>query len=302
MGLRMATFNVKDFFEARDDASRRRLDARLAWLAGVVTRLDADILGLQEVGSAAVLAELTGSMGGGGYAEPVVGTADARGIRNVLLARVPILASRVHTADHLEFPRFHASDPPPFGTRLPLSRGIVHARVDAGPLGEVDVLVAHFKSGHATPMMNADGVFVPPATERERAEGKLRALAWRSAEALFVRGVVDDRMAAQPDVRLAVLGDLNDVPDSLPVRIVQGEKDRPASLSSCAEIVPVERRFSIVHRGIRGQIDHILVSSALRPRLTAAAFLNEHLREHGPLEDEVDAVDSDHAPLVASFA
>lgn len=301
MALRIATFNVKDFFEATDDLSRRRLDAKVAWLAAMVTRLDADVLGLQEVGSAAVLAELTKRVEKFSYAEPVVGTADGRGIRNALISRVPILASGVFTSSLLDFPRFHASDPPPFGARLPLRRGVVHARVDAGALGQVDVLCAHFKSRHATPMTGEDGAPVLPTCERERAEGELRALLWRSAEALFVRGVADELIASRAGAKVVMLGDLNDTIDSLPVQIVQGKKGEPGRLASCAEVVPAERRFSILHNGGRNHIDHILASPALRARLRGAAFLNEELREHGHHQDENDARDSDHAPLVAWF-
>ena len=303
MALRIATFNVKDLFDATDEASRRNLDLKLTWLAAMVKRLDPDVLGLQEVGSVAVVRELMARAFGGSFAEPLMGTRDARGIGNALVARVPILASRVHTSDQLEFPRFHASDPPPFGGRLPLRRGVVHARVDGGALGEIDVLVAHFKSRRATPMIGEDGAPVGATTARHRAEGELRALVWRASEALFVRGLVDQVAAERAYAKVAVVGDLNDGPESLVVKIVKGSSSDPGSLCASAELVDAQHRYSILHGGAKGHLDHILVSESLRAHTTGAMFLNDQLREH-PSVSEPGApptVDSDHAPLVACF-
>ena len=148
MALTLATFNVKDLFDvpSGDAAGRAHLDAKLDNLARIVARADADLLALQEVGSAAVVRALATRLeGGGGYGEPVVGTADARGIRCAVLSRLPLVASKVHTADHLEFPRFVSSDPSPFRSRIPLRRGVVHVTVDAPSFGTLDLLVAHFE-------------------------------------------------------------------------------------------------------------------------------------------------------------
>jgi endonuclease/exonuclease/phosphatase family metal-dependent hydrolase len=188
----------------------------------------------------------------------------------------------------------------------------VHARVAAPLTGEVDVLVAHFKSGRAVPMLDPTGAPLAPApigpqpgvvAERERAEGMLRALVVRASEALFVRGVVDGALANDLHAKVAVVGDLNDTPGSLPVRIVTGyEVGASTHLASCANVVAPEARGSIVVGGAREQIDHILASPALFARLESARFLNEELRDHGKIpREELPTVDSDHAPFVARF-
>jgi hypothetical protein len=73
-----------------------------------------------------------------------------------------------------------------------------------------------------------------------------------------------------------------------------------------------------MHDGRRTQIDHVLASAALYPRLEEARFLNAELREHAPVRprpsdpagsrgggaagvSEPPTVDSDHAPLVTRF-
>src|SRR5436305_1999276 len=137
----LATWNVKDLFEGPG------LDAKLEHLAERLAALDADVVALQEIGSEPALARLAARLG---YAPPMFATADARGIRNAALVRpgVGVRAWRVHTARHLDFPRFDPSDPPPFGERIPLRRGVLH--VELAPLG-LHVFVVHFKSGRPVP-------------------------------------------------------------------------------------------------------------------------------------------------------
>jgi endonuclease/exonuclease/phosphatase family metal-dependent hydrolase len=303
MPFTLATYNVLDLFDATDAASRAHLDAKLSHLAAVLERANADVVALQEVGSAAVLRELALRVPALGYGEPLVGTSDARGIRCAVLSRAPVVEWKVHTAEQLPFPVFYEGDPPPFGARIPLRRGIVHARVEAGALGLLDLLVLHFKSNRAVPLKSVRGD-VPPVTSRDYAEGHLRTGVWRSAEALFVRGLVDDLAARAPGGHVAVAGDFNDRPGSSVVRVVSG--GGPEALRSCAELIPERARFSILHDGKAQEIDHLLVTPLLRERLQTARFLNEELRDHGAYAKErTDAPplpESDHAPLVATFA
>ncbi|WP_394822773.1 endonuclease/exonuclease/phosphatase family protein [Pendulispora albinea] len=301
MPLTIATYNVKDLFDAEDDAGAAHLNRKLDVLAGVVRTLNADVLALQEVSSEAVVDQLRQRLPDAGYTARIVGTADARGIACALLARTPVRASNVLTAERLDFPRFHEADPPPFGARIPLRRGIVHVQIDAGALGIVHVLVLHFKSVRPLPFRAANGDVVEPRTSREHAEGELRTLVWRASEALFVRGVVDELFAKYPGEHVIVTGDFNDVPGSTTLRIVSGEGE--TALESAAAHLSAGERFSVVHRTNRYEIDHMLVSAQLRAKMTQVRFLNENLRDHGLLEEhELPTPDSDHAPLVVRFA
>jgi endonuclease/exonuclease/phosphatase family metal-dependent hydrolase len=297
----LATFNVKDLFDAKDDAGRVHLDAKLACLAGMLESADADVVALQEVGSLEVTRALCARAARLGYGEPIIGTKDARGIRCAVIGRARVIESRVHTAEHLAFPTFFEGDPPPFGARIPLRRGIVHTRIEARGIGPVELLVGHFKSNRAVPFRDVAGAQVPPVTQRAYAEGHLRSLVWRAAEALFVRTLVDDLLAGDPSRAVVVAGDLNDHPGSHVVRIVCGGGS--AALVPCADAVPQPARFSILRHGVGQQIDHVLVTPALRARLQSARFLNEGLRDHGDFdEDAPPTPDSDHAPFVVSFA
>jgi endonuclease/exonuclease/phosphatase family metal-dependent hydrolase len=293
---------VKDLFEgdAKDAASRAHFDA----VADMVRAANADVLALQEVGSAlAVRALLERLEGQGGYGAPVVGTADKRGIRCALLSRCPVLDAQVHTTDALAFPPFVEGDPPPFDARIPLRRGVVHARVDGGALGAIDVFVAHFKSRRALPLRTPSGDVVPPASARARAEAELRSLVWRAAEALYVRGLVDDCLARSGEPRVAVMGDLNDVPESVTLSVLRDARGDARALHCCARHVPAERRYSVLHDGERAQIDHVLLTWNLFARVSSARFLNERLREHPQVAEGAPPLpDSDHAPFVVELA
>jgi endonuclease/exonuclease/phosphatase family metal-dependent hydrolase len=157
MPLRIATFNLKDFFLPRSDAERAVAAAKFANIGANLRRADADVVALQEVGSEQQLERLVADLSDLGYGAPVFGTADKRGIRCAILSRLPIVWSQVHTAQALPFPHFIEGDTHPFIDRIPLRRGVVHVRVESPDLGEVDVLTAHFKSNLPVPLRTTDG-------------------------------------------------------------------------------------------------------------------------------------------------
>jgi endonuclease/exonuclease/phosphatase family metal-dependent hydrolase len=304
MTLRFATFNLLDLFEPDTDAARAIWPQKLDHIAAQLERADADVVALQELGSEALLHSLCdGRLARLGYAHRLVGTGDRRGIRNAIVARRPFVEARIHQAESLPFPRFVEGDPEPFPGRIPLRRGLLHARVEAGALRTVDVLTVHFKSKLGATLKAKDGTDLVDRSARGRAEAQLRSLVLRSAEALFVRGVVDD-VLAEPGRNAVVLGDFNDTLDSLPIAIVRGAHrhvDPALVLEPATRLVPEERRFSALHGGIPQQIDHVLVSQRLSERLVEARIQNEALRDLGPYRpDAPPAPDSDHALVVAT--
>jgi predicted extracellular nuclease len=297
--LRLATYNVLNLFDGQNDADKKVLADKIEFLAARIVESGADVVGLQEIGSEKLLEALVLSLQKHAqYTHIVVGTPDVRGIRNALISRLPFKSSRVLTSPNLEFPRFVEGDPPPFGARLPLRRGVVHAEIDAGDFGSVHVLVVHFKSGRGVPLRNAAGEPIAPLVSRDYGEATVRALVFRAAEALFVRGAVDE-LLADPAKKVAVVGDFNDVIDSVPVRIVRG--GGPMLLQSCAELVPKEKRYTVMHGGNRATIDHLLVSVDLRNSLKNCSILNELLHDHDAGYSDAPRADSDHALVVASF-
>lgn len=300
MSFVLATFNVKNLLQPRDERERAVLPDKLDAVATQVGACDADVVGLQEVGPIDLLREVVARLPGRPYRDPILGTPDARGIRCALLTRVPVVHARVLTAKALPFPAFCVGDSEPFGSRIALRRGVVHARVDVPEIGAVDVLVVHFKSSFPMSLRDESGAELEPKTARDRAEGMLRSLVWRGAEALHARQAVDDVLAADPRARVALIGDLNDVPSSPVIGALRSAGE--GELFDCTSGVGPAARFSVIHQGSPAQIDHALVSAELHARLVGARFLNAELRDHGPFDPgEALSIDSDHAPLVVRF-
>jgi endonuclease/exonuclease/phosphatase family metal-dependent hydrolase len=111
----------------------------------------------------------------------------------------------------------------------------------------------------------------------------------RVSQATVVNEFVVDRLSADPDANIVVLGDLNDTPTSLPIKTLQGNE-----LKNLVDNIPLADRFSYIFRGNKEQIDQILVTRNL--------FSNGN--------PEIDAVHvnagisgsaSDHDPVIARF-
>ena len=127
-----------------------------------------------------------------------------------------------------------------------------------------------------------------------RAEADFRSSVLRAVEALAVRRSVDGILSANSSAAVAVLGDFNDRPWSLTVRMLMaGDDETPGALIPVMDRLPEAERATIVHRGRRQQIDHVLVSHALAPRVKAIRVHNHDLLDHDVLR--VPTVDSDHA-------
>jgi endonuclease/exonuclease/phosphatase family metal-dependent hydrolase len=294
MALVLATFNVLDLFDASDPPRIDRITSLLRAHAP-------DVVALQEVGGEAATNAIATALGGG--FTQILGDADERGIRNALLSRLPIVSSNVLRAAHLPFPRFRREDPEPFGARIPLRRAIPEVVV-ATDVGHVRFLVVHFKSRRGTPMRDEANAIIEPQSTAELAAAEARAVAWRCAEALFVRGVLDERLAKDSEDHLVVCGDFNDVSGSLPLRIVMGtagtDAPRADALVSVAELIPIAERISVLHGGEPAAIDHALVSPKLATHLDHCAYDRTGLIDLAA--SATAAYASDHAPLVVRFA
>jgi len=298
MALTLASFNLLNLFDDQHDAKIRTI-------ADHILAVRPQVIGVQEVGSAAALDRLRDvlRMRGLPFDHAVVGTPDTRGIRIALLSSLPFAEQRAHMEPNLPFPPFFDGDPHAFAGRLPLRRAIPEAVIRTPQGRSVCVQVVHWKSKRLEGKRNAAGEYIPAATQRDFGESEVRSLLMRVAEALYVRGLVDTALAHG---HLAcVLGDFNDTIDSTAVRLLcgrgTGEAGDPA-LYSAFTSVPDARRFSVLNRGVPSQIDHILVSRDLAQHVTAATIRNESLRDHGlPNDQPGTREDSDHALVSATF-
>ncbi len=295
MGFSLATYNLLDLFD--DDPSY--VDGKVSALAPMMRALDADVIGLQEVASDSALMRLVEASGMAG-ATIVHGTRDSRGIGCSLVSRLPVIEHHVVVAEELPFPVFFSNDASPFGKRLPLRRGFVSALIDAGDVGKVRVFVAHLKSGRGVPKKSAEGEDIEPVTEGDWAECELRAIVWRCAEALSLRRAIDDAFSRGDADHIAVMGDMNDLSTSVPLKLLRGRGLH--GLVAVGDTISIEKRYSTLHRGNAEAIDHLLVSNEMFRQLESACFHNDGLIDLTTLPpDAPKPHGSDHAPLVARF-
>lgn len=133
-------------------------------------------------------------------------------------------------------------------SRPPLVVRLLVCEVGCPPGGErreIWAIVVHFKS------KSQDTSSVPYTLPR------------RLEQALFVSGLVQEILAGDPQAQIAVLGDVNDTPDSPPAQAL-----RAAGLLDLMDGLPAAERYSYNFRGVSQVLDHVFVT----PRLAGSVF------------------------------
>jgi endonuclease/exonuclease/phosphatase family metal-dependent hydrolase len=113
-------------------------------------------------------------------------------IHIAVLSRFPMVARHPHTNDEFLLD----------GRRFQVKRGFAEVDIQAATNFTFTLIAAHLKSRLTTP-------------EADEAEERL-------GEAKVLRGIVDERFKANPNVKLVVLGDFNDTKDSDPIKKIIG--------------------------------------------------------------------------------
>ncbi len=213
---------------------------KIRWTASMLQRLDADAIGFQEAWSAAALADAFAEAGldkayhlvarDGAPGRPQVALAarrtrfDVRGFgwTETVPEHFRLRRGRVDDADDLDAVdvRIATLSRPPLHARLRLRTGPYRGR-------ELAVWVAHLKSKRP---MDLDARHYPAARGQpnpwapyREAIGSALSTVRRAAEAVALRMMLTDAMLAEPDLPVAVLGDLNDATLSVTTTLVSGE-------------------------------------------------------------------------------
>lgn len=320
MRFRIASFNVENLlgpgirFYDRLSYTPEETDAKANWMASILNRAKADIVGIQEVWFEDTLKEAVGRSSeyaqGVNVAAPGATIADnmngkvAKRPRLGIVSRFPIKSVEVFQT----FPSTIDLTIPlrvDGGKILPVTVGInqfqrapLRAVIDIAGMDLV-VYVAHLKSKGPmiAPGENGDDPLVG-------ALGQARATIVRAAEAAALRHLIvaDLRDNQRPTI---LLGDLNDTPEAASTQTVRGPAPHPGMpydekrtiwdviLYSTYRIA-AERSSTIhthIHDGERDILDHILVSEEFftrnRGRIGTVVrhdVINDHLRdnEHHP--------------------
>lgn len=236
--VRLASWNLHNFFDERDDRysdqvfSHEQVEAKIANLAQAMAGIKADVIGLQEVENLPLLQRLAHAAGYR-YAVLVEGNDSQRGIDVALLSRTRLSGYRSHRKDAL-----------PYVEGGPLnghySRDCLEVHVDLGP--GLIVLVNHFKAKIGNARSSA-------SKRRSQAQGVARLVQLLHAD--------------NPGQDLAVVGDLNDTPESWALEPLESHswlRDPLARLS-------LKARYTLEHRGDREAIDHIFLSPGAMARV-----------------------------------
>lgn len=286
--LTVATYNLENLFDPVDDPGKddaavtpspTQYPVDLERRATSIGRyLGApDILGVQEVEKIEVLQDLLAQpeLVPFAYRAVLVEGADGRGIDVGLLYRSDRVSLRSAEARPVcsDLPATETQGAPcmlPGGTqgallfaRPPL---VVKLETIAPAPERLTVVVNHFKA--------QDG--------QDSTDERVR-----QAMAAHVLAIADELRANEPDTSLIVMGDLNDFEDSPTLLTLTGggRLVNPMSLGAA------ERPYTYIFQGLSQTLDHILVDTALAPRVLECApvHINVDFGDAGP-----------DAPLAAS--
>lgn len=264
----LASYNAHDLFdtvgEPRNEHLRlaeNELRNKLTRLGRALHVLDADVVGLMEVETLAVLQRLNrDALSDLGYREAILleGNDPERGIDVALLSRFPVSQVVSHAQETW-------IGPDGVERRL-FSRDCLECHVSLPGGDTLVVLVNHFKSKRG---------------------GEAESQALRTAQAARVRAIADDLWVKFPLV--AVVGDLNDTPGSDALHpVLSGDYSDLAAWD-----VPEANCYSFVHQGQPERIDYMLASPGLARRFVPGSVLMPH--------DDWARRASDHTPIRAAF-
>ena len=313
--IRFATFNVLNlalpetrFYANQEPYSIAQYDAKITWLAQQMDRLDADVIGLQEIFSQAALTDVLARTRNYRDAhqigfDPLPGTAaepTALTPSVALVSRLPVLSA----------PRSHHVLPRGLSVALPgqttpmtcFTRPILQVELGLPQQRPMQVFVAHLKSKR--PDWLTTEIEIAPY---QRGIATLRSLIRRGTEALGFRYLLTDQMHATRSP-LVVMADFNDVAESVSTQLVMGGDARGANpvdarLFNALQIqsdmaTPRDVAYTHMHDGGFETIDHILFSEEFNPASPHAIgavlqvqYLNGHVSQR-------PAAASDHGQVL----
>lgn len=278
--FRVATYNLENYLDQRTETRTHPKSAEAkSKIRESIRALNPDVIALQEMGTVSALMELRGSLKAEGldfpYWERVTGY--DTNIHVAVLSKFPFTARHPHTND-----TFLLS-----GRRFRVSRGFAEVDIQVTTNYSFTLITAHLKSKR-------------PVPEADEAEQRLE-------EAKILRGIIDADLAANPEVNLVVLGDLNDTKNSLSTKMVIGRgrnklvDTRPAERNGDNAPPPnpawEPRNITWTHYyGVEdsySRIDYILLSPGMAREWEKNETYVLTIPNWG--------IGSDHRPLVATF-
>ena len=193
--IRVATYNVETYLDQPTESRHfAKSEAAKAKICEVIHTIKPDVIALEEMGTTNALLELQARLKSQGLDFPFwehIQGYDTN-IHVAILSQLPITTRHPHTNDNFLLD----------GRRFCVGRGFAEVEIRATTNFTFTLIAAHLKSRR--PIAHAD-------------ESELRL-----QEAKILRGIVDEKLARNPDAKLVVLGDFNDVRNSASTKAVIG--------------------------------------------------------------------------------
>lgn len=106
---------------------------------------------------------------------------------------------------------------------------------------------------------------------------------------LLSRPRVEQGNSRQPSFT-AIVGDMNDEPRTKPIDIMAGKLDTSYNLWSATEALPVEEQYTYIYRGVKQQLDHVLLSKFTHDRMLSAGFtrIDRDTSDHDAVWSQID--------------
>jgi endonuclease/exonuclease/phosphatase family metal-dependent hydrolase len=270
--FRVATYNLNNYLDAPTQTRRAKSEESKAKVRESILAIKPDVVALEEVGTVSALQELRGSLKTQGLDFPnweYVSGFDTN-IHIAILSKFPFTSVRPQTNDSFLLN----------GKRFQVSRGFALVDVQVNTNYSFTLIAAHLKSKRP----------IPAADEAEL----------RKEEAKVLREKIDDAFAANPNVNLVVLGDLNDYKDSSSIKEVVGRgkhklvDTRPAERNGDNPGNPtVTWTHYYATEDVYSRLDYVLLSPGIAREWVTNETYVLALPNWGK--------GSDHRPVVATF-
>ena len=303
----------RSYYPNQDPYSQADYERKIAWLAGMFERLDADVLGVQEVWDEAALAAAVARSGLRRFSAQAPGAENdpgpgAQGTPRVgLVTRLPV--EKLETI--ADFAPEEAVTLPEIGPLTRFERPVLRAQLRTAWDVPLHVLVVHLKSKRPKYLQDDAGRTLEDRDDPAvSARATMRSLLQRAAEAAALRRIVvqiTGRAGDHQGEPLVLLGDMNDNAHAVTTQMIAAVQatayDRGArdvALYHALEVAtePALMRdlaYSHVHQGWPELLDQIWVSEELVASsrfaigdIRRVEVFNDHLHEGR------DRVRSDH--------
>jgi endonuclease/exonuclease/phosphatase family metal-dependent hydrolase len=278
--FRVTTYNVENYLDQPTESRHFvKSDAAKAKVRENIRAMNPDVLALEEMGSTNALLELRASLKTEGQDFSFwewIECADTN-IHVAVLSKFPIVARHPHTNDEFLLD----------GKRFRVERGFAEVEIQAAINFTFTLIAAHLKSQ----------LRIPNTDEAEE----------RLGEANVLREIVDEHFKENPNAKLIILGDFNDLKNSDPIKKIIGRgkfkltDTRPSERNG--DNAPVAPPYfeprNVVWTYFYGaddtysRIDYILLSPAMARDWVKAGTYIPTIPNWG--------IGSDHRPIVATF-